>query len=130
MALNIVNDAPDSETVSTDVEAIGQILFNLVDNACKYARDTDDRSIDVRARLAGEHLEFTVSDHGPGIRPEHARIIFAPFERGAHGPGDTIPGVGLGLALCRGLARDLGGDLTLEKPNCGACFKLTVARGA
>jgi len=147
MTLTIINEAPDSETVTTDVEAVGQILFNLVDNACKYARGgegaggADDRSIAVRARIMGDQLEFTVRDHGPGIRPEHARIIFAPFERGAHGPGDTIPGVGLGLALCRGLARDMGGDLTLEKPNGwglngasigqsgGACFKLTVKCG-
>jgi len=129
MTLRLDHEVSATETVTTDVEAVGQILFNLVDNACKYARDTDDRSIDINARLAGSHLEFTVRDHGPGIRPEHARIIFAPFERGAHGPGDTTPGVGLGLALCRGLARDLGGDLTLEKSATGACFRLTVASG-
>ena len=71
---------------------------------------------------------MAVRDHGPGISAEHERAIFKAFDRGAHGPGDTIPGVGLGLALSRGLARDLGGDLTFERPdNGGGCrFALRI----
>jgi C4-dicarboxylate-specific signal transduction histidine kinase len=69
-----------------------------------------------------------VRDHGPGSPASCARTIFKPFDRGKHGPGDTTPGVGLGLALARGLARDLGGDLTLEQAasNPGANFVVSL----
>jgi signal transduction histidine kinase len=126
MELRVENQAPSEAAVTTDPEAVGQILFNLVDNACKYANGTTDRSIDLVASMRDGCLRLMVRDHGPGVAPEHARRIFAPFDRGAHGPGDTIPGVGLGLALARGLARDLGGELTLEPCPRGACFQLVV----
>lgn len=120
------DDKADSTMLTIDVDAVGQILFNLVDNACKYAAGADDRTISLAASIDGDRAALAVSDRGPGVAPEHARRIFAPFDRGAHGPGDTIPGVGLGLALSRGLAQDLGGDLTLEPSPQGACFRLTL----
>ena len=129
MDLRVQNQAQDETPLVVDVEVVGQILFNLVDNACKYANGSSDRSIDLTSRVDDGELRFTVRDHGPGIAPEHAKRIFAPFDRGAHGPGDTIPGVGLGLSLARGLARDLGGDLTLENGSAsdsGARFLLSI----
>jgi signal transduction histidine kinase len=120
-------DAP----IAIDADAVGQILFNLVDNACKYAREGDDKRIEISICRdnAGSRLSFTVRDYGPGISDAHERAIFRAFDRGAHGPGDTIPGVGLGLALARGLARDMGGDLTLEPCSDGgpgASFLLSL----
>ena len=60
--------------------------------------------------------------------PQVAEAIFAPFERGGRDPGDAVPGVGLRLAVSRGLARDIGGDLVLAPavPGGGACFKLSI----
>jgi signal transduction histidine kinase len=125
-----VSPVTGSPSVSVDPDALEQVLFNLVDNACKYARDAENKRIEVDVRQdAGSGLSVTVRDHGPGISPEHQRAIFRAFDRGAHGPGDTVPGVGLGLALARGLARDMGGDLSLERcPDAlgGACFRLTI----
>jgi signal transduction histidine kinase len=72
-------------------------------------------------------LVLTVRDHGPGVPSEQARAIFAPFERGGRDSADPIPGVGLGLALSRGLARHMGGDLTLDAPSGrGASFRLIL----
>ena len=110
----------------TDVNVVGQILLNLVDNACKYAGNKEDNSIDVEILEHAGELCMRVHDSGAGVPVEQARLIFSPFERGAN-QGSAKPGIGLGLSLSRGLARDLGGNLILEsgdKP--GACFRLSL----
>ncbi|MHC4102456.1 MAG: sensor histidine kinase, partial [Planctomycetota bacterium] len=125
MSLSVENKVPTETPLTVDMEVVGQILGNLVDNACKYAAGADDRTIHVVGRLEEGALALCVRDHGPGVDPEHAKAIFNPFDRGARGGGDATPGVGLGLALARGQARDLGGDLVLDPSSPdGACFKL------
>jgi K+-sensing histidine kinase KdpD len=123
-------DSTSERQFNVDADAVGQILFNLVDNACKYASgdDVTQRIIDIDARMNGPSVRISVRDHGPGVPASCARTIFKPFDRGRYGPGDTTPGVGLGLALARGLARDLGGDLTLENSaaNPGATFVVSL----
>ncbi len=106
-----------------DAESVEQILFILVDNACKYA--ATDAGVDVV--LDAGRGEFVVSDHGPGIGPEHARAVFEPFDRGGLDAAGGIPGVGLGLALARDLARAIGGELSLGgAPDAGAHFRLRL----
>ena len=123
MELNVA-DGTDDTPLTVDVEAVGQILFNLVDNACKYA---PDGTVTLSGHVNDGTLTLTVRDHGPGIPAPLARAVFDPFERGARHDGDGTPGVGLGLALARGLARDLGGDLEIDSTvRDGACFTLTL----
>jgi signal transduction histidine kinase len=113
--------------LSTDPAAVEQILMNLVDNACKYAAGAANPVIHLQARVAGQKLALQVQDHGPGISPRAARRLFRPFSKSAEQAANSAPGVGLGLALCRRLAGDLGGRLELERPgNRGACFVLTL----
>jgi len=127
MALEVEIDGPGDTPLSVDAEAIGQILGNLVDNAAKYANGTASPTIHLGAAAANGSLVLTVRDHGPGIPREQARSVFDPFERGGRDPADPVPGVGLGLALARGLARDMGGELTLESPSDGgARFRLEL----
>jgi signal transduction histidine kinase len=98
-----------------------------VDNAAKYADGTASPTIHLSAAAGNGSLVLTVRDHGPGIPREQARAVFDPFERGGRDPADPVPGVGLGLALARGLARDMGGELTLESPSDGgARFRLEL----
>jgi signal transduction histidine kinase len=120
-----------SRMLVTDEDAVGQILFNLVDNAAKYARGSADARVELTASLAGGRVMFTVRDHGPGVPAGHHDRVFAPFDRGAVAAGSNDqPGVGLGLALARGLARDLGGDLRLVTADGpGACFVLELPLG-
>jgi signal transduction histidine kinase len=127
MSLSVENEVPTETPLTVDMEVVEQILANLVDNACKYAASADDRTIHLVGREEDGALALCVRDHGPGVDPEHTKAIFNPFDRGARGGGDATPGVGLGLALARGQARDLGGDLVLDpsRPD-GACFKLTL----
>ena len=120
-------DPGDDAVVHADGEVIEQILFNLVDNACKYARDADDRRIHVSARIAGHAVEIRVRDHGPGVPRADRKRIFEPFTRAEVHDAGPAPGVGLGLALSRRLARDLGGGLRLDSPGAdGATFVLSL----
>ncbi len=107
--------------------AVEQVLFNLVDNACKYAADAEDRRVLIEAALGADLAAIRVCDHGPGIPPRDARRIFRPFRKSAQAAAESAPGVGLGLALSRRLARDMGGRLTLERTaGGGACFVLEL----
>jgi signal transduction histidine kinase len=120
--------------VHVDASAVEQILFNLVDNACKYAAPTaSERIIHLEALPDGKFAMLRVCDHGQGISAEGAKRLFQPFSKSAHEAALTAPGVGLGLALCRRLSRSMGGDLRLDAlVKNGACFVLTLpvsARG-
>ena len=127
LSVSVVGD--DAVRLHMDVEAIGQIVFNLVDNACKYAADAAPPRLDLTFELAPALLRVRVRDHGPGIRSGLRKAVFTPFERGERGADGSISGVGLGLALSRGLARDLGGDLVLESTEGpGASFRLDLPR--
>lgn len=117
-------------TVLVEPAAAEQILFNLVDNACKYAREASDRRIHLSAALRGRNVALLVKDHGPGVDPKVAKHLFEPFSKSSEAAADSAPGVGLGLALCRRLAKAMGGDLRYEGSRTGACFALTLRRSA
>jgi len=120
--------ATSHATVTTDAGAIGQILFNLVDNACKYGHGSEPPQARLTAAIEGQLAVLRVIDNGPGIPANVRTRIFHAFDRGRVSPEDENPGIGLGLALCRGLARELGGDLVLERGENGACFRLQLPR--
>lgn len=105
-----------SMTVLADPSAVEQILFNLVDNACKYAANADDRRIHLEAKREAACLCLRVRDHGPGFGRTSSRRLFRPFSKSARDAAQTAPGVGLGLALCRRLARGMRGELCTEPP--------------
>jgi signal transduction histidine kinase len=120
------NQLGDDLRLHTDVQLVQQIVSNLIDNACKYSRDAEDRRIWVRARQEGSRrLVLEVEDRGPGVPPRERRSIFHPFRRG-RGAEVTAGGVGLGLALAQRWAGLLGGRLTLHclREESGACFRL------
>ncbi len=121
----LVVEVRGSGGLTTDADAVRQILANLVENACKYGRS--ERPIEVAADAGGDRVTITVRDHGDGVPKDVVRRIFQPFERGHRDETDPTRGLGLGLALSRGLARDLGGTLTHEAPpGGGALFRLSL----
>ena len=127
----LVSVAPEAaETrVNVDALAVEQIVFNLVDNACKYAAPASkEKCLRVEVTVEPRQAVVRVRDHGPGLTRQQLKRLFRPFEKSATEAAHSAPGVGLGLALCRRLARELGGDLALESSDSGACFKLTVPR--
>jgi signal transduction histidine kinase len=117
--------------LTTDLNVVEQILFNLVDNAAKYARDSTDNRIHVTLNRDTECLACTVRDHGPGIEPRSWWKRMPAFGKSAQESAESAPGVGLGLALCRRLARQLGGSLEISATPGGgatATLKLPAAK--
>jgi signal transduction histidine kinase len=104
-------DAEAAETlppVRFERDAVLQILFNLIDNAVKYARDSQPRRVSVTCGLVGAEVRVAVRDHGPGVEPRHLAKVFEPFYRGESELTRRSTGSGLGLALVRGLAAQMG----------------------
>ncbi len=114
----------------TDPSAIEQIVFNLVDNASKYAAEAEDKSLLLQWKLEPRALALRVIDRGPGIGAAGQTRLFQPFSKSVNEAAESAPGVGLGLALSRRLARALGGELSWEQtPGGGATFCLRLPRG-
>ena len=100
-----------------------RVLVNWLENAAKYAGP--DAQITLKARHNGEQLEICVLDNGPGLPPGQEQAIFDKFSRGNR--ESVIPGVGLGLAICRAIMEAHGGQISgSNRPEGGACFCCTL----
>jgi len=110
-----------------DTAVVEHILFNLIDNAGKYAAGSEPPVVRISvAKPSAERIAIRVCDHGPGIPDAERRRIFKPFHKSADAAAETRPGVGLGLALSLRLARSIGGNLDCGHLPDGACFILTL----
>ena len=106
----VVSVEPDLPAVRFDRDALLQVLFNLVDNAMKYAKTSDTRRIEIAAArdAEGDGVGVSVRDFGPGVPPGHQARIFEPFYRGESELTRTTKGTGIGLALVKELAERMG----------------------
>jgi signal transduction histidine kinase len=112
----------DEVRVRTDVAVVERIAANLVENACKYGTGTITMRWSI-SQSEPRSAQLLISDEGQGVPERESRRIFRAFERGsAHADGST-PGLGLGLAVSRELARRAGGDL---RHTGGSRFALTL----
>ncbi|HEY5658741.1 MAG TPA: HAMP domain-containing sensor histidine kinase [Myxococcota bacterium] len=99
---------PGLPAIRFDRDALLQVLFNLADNAMKYARSARDRSIVLEARRAAGGVHVAVRDHGPGVPGSQLPRIFEPFYRAGDEGTRTTRGTGIGLALVKELAERMG----------------------
>lgn len=128
-------DEHQDRTLTVDPHAVERVMMNLIENACKYAAPVDeeadsdehDTRVHLEVSVRDEMLELLIADHGPGIPHDERARVFGEFQRGRRGLGNARSGLGLGLALSRGLAREMGGDLQLvRRRGHGAEFLLTI----
>jgi two-component system OmpR family sensor kinase len=114
--------------VLADRDATERILVNLLDNAAKYS--PAGTTVELAGRPAGEDwVELLVADHGPGIEAEEREWVFERLYRGDRSRAKGASGAGLGLAICRALARGQGGEVTARQtPGGGATFVLKLPR--
>jgi two-component system sensor histidine kinase KdpD len=108
----VVVDVPDDlPVVLADPGLLERVLANLVGNALRFSPPGNPPVI--TGSSLGDRVELRVIDRGPGIPPTEIDRVFAPFQR--LGDTDNTTGVGLGLALSRGLTEAMGGTLTPEE---------------
>lgn len=127
----VFSDSSSDEPLRIDITAVEQIIFNLVDNACKYASSEEHgKEITLLAEVKNKKINIQICDQGDGIERSEQKRLFKPFHKSAKEAAHTKPGVGLGLALCKRLAKAMRGDLTISRKSKtkGACFQLSLPR--
>ncbi|MBW8040837.1 MAG: GHKL domain-containing protein [Planctomycetes bacterium] len=110
-----------------DRDAVTQIVVNLVDNAIKYARNAEDKTITVRTRSNSRFILLEVEDHGPGVPHRLRHKVFEQFYRTGSEATRETTGTGLGLALVKKFAQAHNGfvEIITAKPT-GAIFRVAL----
>lgn len=116
---------PDLPTLNLDPVLFEQVLFNLFDNAAKYA--PADTTISVRAWDDGQWVAIQVLDEGPGIPSSDLERVFDSFHR-VRKIDHVLAGTGLGLSICRGFIEAMGGTITAgnRTDRSGAVFTIRI----
>ncbi|WP_097314108.1 aerobic respiration two-component sensor histidine kinase ArcB [Escherichia coli] len=126
LRFNLEPTLPLPHQVITDGTRLRQILWNLISNAVKF---TQQGQVTVRVRYdEGDMLHFEVEDSGIGIPQDELDKIFAMYYqvKDSHG-GKPATGTGIGLAVSRRLANNMGGDITVtSEQGKGSTFTLTI----
>lgn len=118
----IVPESDDVSDISVDAALLERVLANLIANAVRYSPAGRPPTVTVSEH--DDRVEVRIVDHGPGIPVEDHERVFLPFQR--LGDTDNTTGLGLGLALSRGLTVAMGGTLTPENTPGGG-LTMTVA---
>ena len=122
-------DIPDSlPEVLADPGLLERVIANLVQNALRYA--PPEHPVRISASALGSRVELRIIDRGPGIPQADREAVFAPFQRRHDHPTSDGPGVGLGLAIARGLLDAMGGELTVEDTPGGGLTMLAALSAA
>jgi signal transduction histidine kinase len=123
LAVRVASDLP---AVRFDRDALLQVLFNLVDNAMKYAKSSNRRTVELEARREGDAVLVAVRDFGPGVARAHLERVFEPFYRGESELTRTTKGTGIGLALVKELAERMGAVVSGANADGGG-FRVRLA---
>ena len=115
----------DEATVKGDEHRLQQLLLNVLDNALRVT--PAQGTVTVQLRHLGPDATITISDQGPGIKPDQLARVFDRLYTRLPGAGQQRTGTGLGLSIARAIARSHGGDLSARNnPSRGATFTLTL----
>lgn len=110
----------------TDEAKLSQILRNFISNALKFT-EAGDIVVSVTAVPEKNQVVFSVADTGVGISEQDQQLIFEEFSQIEHPLQRKVKGTGLGLPLCRNLAKLLHGDVSVvSAPGVGSTFSVTL----
>ncbi|MCH5329104.1 MAG: HAMP domain-containing histidine kinase [Coprobacter sp.] len=116
---------PEDAFVMVDEMHFTNVIFNLLDNAVKYARENVPLTLFIRTRIEGEKVEISIQDNGIGIKKEDLKKIFEKFYRVPTGNVHNVKGFGLGLAYVHKIVTDLKGTIRAES-ELGAGTKFII----
>jgi two-component system sensor histidine kinase KdpD len=115
---------PDLPMVKIDAVSMEQVLVNIFDNAVQYT--PPGSPLDVIGRASEKKVSLEIADRGPGIPSGKEKQVFEKFFRSHPTAGQR--GIGLGLAICRGIVEAHGGTITaLHRPGGGAIFRIELS---
>ncbi|HTU93879.1 MAG TPA: ATP-binding protein [Gemmataceae bacterium] len=118
-------DAEAGWEIRTQPALVGQLVDNLLDNACKYSETGSPIRVSIEPARPG--VTLTVSDEGLGIRAEDLPHICDPFYRSSEARRLGRPGVGLGLTVVQRIVTVLGGELRIDsQPGRGSRFSVDL----
>jgi signal transduction histidine kinase len=125
-SVTVVTDIPtDLPPLNVDSQRIGQVLYNLLDNALQYS--PQQGTVSVKARQREKAIQVDVTDQGPGLAPEELSLVFERFYRGDKARSRKTGGAGLGLAIVKQLVEAHGGRVWAESDKGkGATFSFTL----
>lgn len=125
---SIETDLGELGQTAFDGDAVTQIVVNLLDNAIKYARRAEDKTVTVRTRREGQFVVIEVEDHGPGVPHRQCKKVFEQFYRCGPEATRETAGTGLGLALVKKFAQAHNGfvEVLAARPT-GAIFRVGLA---
>jgi signal transduction histidine kinase len=113
-------------TVRADRDRLTQVIVNLMSNAAKFC-DRPGGIVTITAAAETHSLRVSVTDNGPGIRPENQSLIFEKFQQASDTLTDKPQGTGLGLPICREIVEYFGGRIWVEsRRGEGSTFSFTV----
>ena len=126
--MTLHNELPaDLPPVIGDGPALSMLLSNLLTNAIKYNRPNG--RVSVTAEADEQTVRLRVTDTGIGITPEHQAHVFEEFYRVKNKEASETVGTGMGLAICKRIAEELGGQITLESTaGVGTVFTVVLPR--
>ncbi len=121
---------PDLPILQLDAVLLEQVIFNLLDNAAKYAPPGSDVTLRAWHDAPAQMVKLQIIDEGPGIPPDYTEAIFEKFFR-VHATDRARAGTGLGLAICRGFVESMGGRIVAgnRTDRSGAVFTLSMPVG-
>ncbi len=123
LRFNTAEDAGRA-TVNIDADCFAQMIINLVDNAIKFSRKADNKTIEVSSQCSGDNrIMFSVRDYGPGIAKDQMKKIFQLFYRSESELTRETVGTGIGLAIVHQLAVAMDGNVDMVNAEPGAEFR-------
>ena len=114
--------------VRADRTRVLRVLEELLDNAVKCTEPGS--GVEASAEVAGAEVLFRIRDHGPGLPEDQHEAVFRPFHQVDMSLTRGVPGLGLGLAICKGIVEEHGGRIEIDSPPDGGCiFSFTLHLG-
>lgn len=116
-----VRTEPELPLIRVDARALAEVIYNLLENANKYS--PNDSTITVAAVRSGDAVQVSVNDEGKGIPPEMREHVFEKFTRIE---SEKTPGLGVGLAIARGIVEAQNGQIQIMDGDNGRGTKVVV----